>query len=1072
MLRKALALLIVSFMLALPLYAALTGDIEGTVFDPQGAVVPGAKVIVKNIATGVTREFTTNEFGQFAALQLDLGEYQVTVEKQGMKSYSERAVVRSGEKTRISAKMVLGTTQETLEVSGAAPVLDTATSQVNLSIDSAVVTALPNQGRDPVAFAALSPGVVPVTKDNPFLGSGSFNSNGSRGRANNITVDNAVASDISTTGSSGTGTFSLDAVQEVKLITNNFTAEYGRNSGAQVQIITKQGTNNYHGSVYWFHQNGYFNARDYFDDTGEPTPLIQNLYGFTAGGPVIKNKFFLFGHYEGLKIRGAGSSSTASVMTDAEAAGITDPTSLAYFQANGSPSSADGTLTSAAPNKTDQHSWSLRGDLVLRGGKDTMTARYGENPGESVSPGLTFIYTSLPNFGASVTFTDRTVFFGYSSTINPTLVNQFRFQYQRSNPTFPPFNNLQKPYTPEILIGGLDGFGVWNGIPQGRTQNVYSYSDTLSWARGRHSLKFGGDVFRYLGPSVFDANLLGTVTFDDVAAFQAGTPSQWTQRAGSSVRHNRSTDMAWFAQDDFRVTQTLTLNLGFRLETSGGVSELDGILSNLNLNSNAPLGGGGTGALGSLDLGGQAFARTWNPAPRVGFAWNPGNGKFVLRGGYGLAYDFIFWNPITNLRFSAPFMPTITVNDFSGNNSYSNLAAGTSQAQIDANAAIGQFLPTQQNFGSISPVSQDLKNPRNQQWNVGVQYGLTRDFVLKATYVGTRNDRLQVSRQINLVQPSAMVPPATDEADEDARINDFLGVFVNESGAAPVGSPLNDRIDPRFNGVTQLQSIGTSNYNALQFELTKRLTHGLGFDVNYTWGHSIDTVSDSLGVLVNDSAALPDPRNPDANRGNSQFDVRQRFVASFVYQFPFTKHFTGPLGKFLDGWGFSGSLDVHSGFPATILAGTRRSVVSDGLLVGGSTVHANGDPTQFHPAPITTANFPSPCERGVASSASTSASTCLNTSGFPLTQPLLGNPGDSGRNRLVLDNLSNLDFAVLKDTKITEGKSLQFRWEVYNIFNHPNFSGFQNNLQSVFFGTYTSTATNMRQMQASLKFTF
>src|SRR5262249_36174544 len=261
-----------------------------------------------------------------------------------------------------------------------------------------------------------------------------------------------------------------------------------------------------------------------------------------------------------------------------------------------------------------------------------------------------------------------------------------------------------------------------NILPQGRTQNTFQYGDTLSWVRGRHQLKFGGDVLRYQAYSFFDANFRGSITFADVQSFQQGTPTQWTQRFGSSNRHNFSTDIFGFVQDDYRLTDALTLNLGFRLETSGGVTEKNGVLSNLDPKNTTPLGGGGTGPLGGIDLGGDAFQRNWNLAPRIGFAWNPHRSKFVLRAGYGIAYDYIFLNPITNLRFSAPFVPSITVQQFTGANSYANLAAGTAQAQQDARAAVGQFLSTQKNFGALSPVDQKLENPRNQQWNVGVQY--------------------------------------------------------------------------------------------------------------------------------------------------------------------------------------------------------------------------------------------------------------------------------------------------------------------------------------------------------------
>jgi Carboxypeptidase regulatory-like domain len=1065
-----IATLILSCLFALPAFAALTGDIQGTVLDPTGAVVPGAKVIIKNTSTGVSRVLTTDQDGQFAALQLDLGTYQITVEKEGLRKYIETTIIRSGEKTRVDASMQVGKVEEVVNVETKAATLDVATAQVSNSIDAEQIVTLPSQNRDPVAFAALAPGTVPVTMDNPFLGSGSFNSNGSRGRANNITVDNAISTDISTTGSSGTGTFSLDGVQEFKLISNNFDAEFGRNSGSQVQIITRSGTNAYHGTAYWFHQNSAFNARDYFDDTGKATPLIRNLGGFTAGGPVIKDHTFVFGHWELLRIRGGGASRVANVLTPAQAAAITDPTSKALFQAVGAPTSASGQLSGAAPNQTNQHSWSLRVDQVFRGGKDTMFARYGDNPTESVDPGLTFITGNLPNFGASVTSRDQTFTFGYTSTLTSNVVNQFRFNFGRSNPTFPAFSTLKPPFAPEIIIQGSQGFdplGVSNILPQGRTQNTFQYGDTLSWVRGRHQIKFGGDVLRYQAYSFFDANFRGTATFANLQAFQQGQLRTWTQRFGSSNRHNFSTDIFGFVQDDYRITDALTLNLGFRLETSGGVSEKNGILSNLDPKNTTPLGGGGTGPLGGIDLGGEAFQRNWNPAPRVGFAWNPHRSKFVLRAGYGIAYDYIFLNPITNLRFSAPFVPSITVQQFTGTNTLANFAAGTAQAQSDANAAIGQFLSTQKNFGNLSPVDQNLENPRNEQWNVGVQYSALKDTIFKLSYIGTHNDHLQASIPINLVQPGLRPAPATSLADEAARLTLFNNVFVSESGNAS-GTIVNNRLDPRFNSVTQVQSVGTSTYHAIELQAIRRFNNGLSFDASYTWAHSIDDVSDVLGVLVNDAANLQDPSHGiNANRGNSQFDIRNRFVLSYSYELPFARHSSGVIGHALGGWGVSGVADVRSGFPVTIFSGSRFGI-SDIALNGNSVVRANGSANGLNFGPH--ADFGSSCLRGVNTGASGCSGT--NAGNFPLTQPLLGNIGNSGRNQIRLDGLANSDFAIFKNTKITESKNLLFRWEFYNVFNHPNFSQFVNTLSSGSFGQYQGTATNMRQMQASLKFTF
>ncbi len=1061
---RLLVAILLAWMLASPVLADLTGDLQGTVTDATGAGVSNAKVTLKSLRTGAARVLTTSATGEFSAPQLEVGDYSVTVEKDGFKSLTQNATVRSGEKTRIDPKLEIGNVTEIVKVeSGALPTLDVATAQVSDSINAQEALALPNQARDPVVFATLSPGTVPVSKDNPFLGAGSFNSNGSRGRANNITLDGVTATDIATTGEGGGLVLSQDAVQEIKVITNNFDAEFGRNSGSQVQILSKGGTNEYHGSAYWYYQNNDLgNARDYFvardPVTGKPgpvTPINQNQGGVTFGAPIYKNHTFFFGTWEVDRTRGAGSSTVANVITTAQAAGITDPTDLAIFKSDGSPSSASGTLAGSSANSLNADLWTLRVDQLLRGGKDTLSVKYGQNPVKQISPGLTFVLTNLPNFGASVTSKAQTITLGYTSVLTNSIVNQLRFGFGRSNPNFPA--NSPFPLGPTISIAGLDNFGETFIVPQGRTQNTFQYLDTVSWVKGRHTFKVGADINRYQSPNTFDLLGRGLIIFGSVADFQQGTPTFYTQNVGNFTRHDFALDAFWFVQDDYRITETLTLNLGFRLESSGGVSEGQNLLSNLDPNNKTPIGAIGTGPLGGIDIGGSAFHRNWNPGPRLGFAWNPNHGKFVFRGGYGIAYDFIYQNPITNVQFGAPFINSVNVGNFSGGNTLAALVAGTAPAQASAIAALGKFDPNQVDFGSISPVDQNLKNPRNQQWDGSVEFQAPHDLVLKATYVGTRNDHLQVSVPINLVAPANRPAPATSLADQNARMAQFVGAFQNETGGT--FGPANNLIDPRFDSVTQVQSIATSSYNALEFEAIRRFRNGLSFNANYTWAHSLDDVSDALGVLVNDSANLLDAAKPlSFNRANSQFDIRNRFVLSYNYEIPFTKHFHGNLKYLLDGWSQSGIFSAQSGLPATVYAAPIFGI-TDTLVNGTSspasgtvTTTLNGDATKLHPVP----NLNSPAPQA----------------NLPVSQPLLGNDGTSGRNHLRLAGLTDFDVAFSKLFKFTESKTFQLRWETFNALNHPNFSGYNNNFASGAFNTYNSTATNMRQMQVSAKFHF
>jgi hypothetical protein len=1074
---RFLTTILLSWLLAIPAFADLTGDVQGTVTDASGARVADAKITIKNASNGATRTVTTGSEGEFSLPQLEIGEYQITVEKTGFKSFTQHVVVRSGEKTRVDTVMQLGNVAESVIVeSSATPTLDVASAQVSDSLNSEEVLALPNQARDPVVYATLSPGTVPVSVNNPFLGAGSFNSNGSRGRSNNITLDGVTATDISTTGESGAA-FVQDSIAEVKVITNNFDAEFGRNSGSQVQLLTKSGTNSYHGSAYEYFQNsGLGDARGYFTPAGGPvTKIVQNQGGVTFGAPIIKDRTFFYGSWEVDRTAGAGQSVIANVLTPAQAAGITDPNSLALFKADGSPNSATGSLNESSANTLRGDTWTLRVDQLLRGGKDTLFVKYGQSPSVTVNPGLTFISTNLTGFGASVSAEPRDVTVGYTAVLTSNLISNFRFGFGRSNPDFP-VNSPFKPGPQVIFENGTSSFGESDIIPQGRTQNTFQYADTVSWTRGRHTLKFGGDINRYQAPSTFPAEALGVLVYANVAAFQSGTPAEWQQLVGPTDRHNFALDAFGFAQDDFRVTQTLTLNLGFRWESSGGVSEGSNLLSNLDPNNHTPIGALGFGPLGGVDLGGTAFHRNYNPAPRLGFAWNPGSGKFVFRGGYGIAYDFIYQNPITNLRFAPPFTSQYTLFSFTGGNTVANLLAGTAPAQAAALASLGTFSPTQSDFGNFAPVAQNLQNPRNQQWDFGVEYQAPFALVLKVTYVGSHSDRLQVSEPINLVNPADIPAAPTSLADQTARQQEFINTALAEVGGNSVtATGLNNLIDQRFDNVTQVQSIGTSSYNSLQVEAIRRFKNGLTFDANYTWAHSIDDISDALGVLVNDSAVPLDASKPISfQRSNSEFDLRNRFVLSYTYELPFAKGFHGWKKYVLDGWSQSGIFSSQSGFPVTVLAGpitlcasgqtlancpaANQVSINDLLLNGtnnGGTITntpVDGNATLLHPVPF-----------------SPSYTVPAN---LPVSEPLLEHEGTSGRNQLRLAGLTDYDAAFSKSFKFTESKYFQLRWEAFNFLNHPNFAGYVNTLGSSQFNTYTSTATNARAFQLSGRFIF
>jgi hypothetical protein len=325
---RAIAAAGILWVLSGPVWSQrLSGDIEGVIKDPSGALIPGVAVTITSVETSAQRMMLTDDQGRFLATLLPVGDYDVRAELQGFKTWTGRAGARYGERTSLNITLEVGNVTEQVSVTETAiPLVNTTDAQIAMSVDERRVRELPLLSRDPLMLATLSPGVVPVTPANPFLGTGSFNTNGGRGRGNNITIDGVVSTDVSTTGGSGLGTLSLEGIQEFKLITNNFNAEFGRNANAQVQIVTKGGTNEFHGAAYEFLRNDALNARDYFDRTGKASPLRRNQFGATLGGPVEKDKLFFFGHYEGVQIRGAGGTRSLVVPTAAQRAAVTDPT--------------------------------------------------------------------------------------------------------------------------------------------------------------------------------------------------------------------------------------------------------------------------------------------------------------------------------------------------------------------------------------------------------------------------------------------------------------------------------------------------------------------------------------------------------------------------------------------------------------------------------------------------------------------------------------------------------------------------------------------------------------------------
>lgn len=1056
------------WLLAVPCLLAQThGDLAGTVVDPSGAAVPEARVVLTNPDTGEQRAQPADLQGRFAFQQLKIGGYQLRAAASGFRDTLATAEVRSGETAVLTLELSIGPVSEVISVDAEAGAVDSASAQVQFSLNSQETSALPVL-RNPVWLTGTAPGITPVTPNNPNLTAGNYNSNGSRGRANNITIDNITSTDIVITGTGGTqmGPVNFEQIQEVQLITNNFNAEFGRNAGSQLQVITKSGTNEFHGSAYEFLRNDFFNARDFFDTTGNATVTRQNEYGFSTGGPIRRNKTHFFATFAENPIRGLGTARLAQVPTSAMVQQVTDPTSQRLLQLYQLPTSASGLLTQSGPNWQNAYQVSLRIDHQLSS-RDTLTGRYALFNQDGTNPSTTFFTSSLAGFGGNFVNRPQNLNLTETHLISAAAVNEFRFGFGRVSPVFAPQFAQPGPFV-QILSGEASPFGESPLFPQGRVENTFQYGDSLTWVKGAHNFKVGADVYRYQVNSFADTNVLGAYRFTNWAAFAVGTPFFYSQNFGTTDRGNRVTYSSFYVQDDWRIRRNLTVNLGLRAEVAGGIGEVNGLISNLALNCTSPIGAAGTGPLGCFTTGQPSNPTHTNWGPRVGLAWSLGpQSRTVIRAGYGIAYDFLFLNPILNQRSLPPFTYSGSLSgasSFTGGNTYANLVAGTSPFQTSGMGAVGVFNPAAVNFGTLNPIiDAGLRNPQTQQWNIGIEHTLGAGIVLQASYVGSKSNYLERTRPINLIgNPPA---PATSLADETVRLAQFKAAVAAGSGNA---SAVSDRWDPRFNDVNLLDSSANSNYHSFQFLAQRKFTHGYFVQVAYTFSKSIDDVSDAQGVLINDSSNQQNPLNNRDNRAVSEFDVAQRLAVTHVWELPFGKNLSNPwMQRLARGWALSGISSWRSGFPVTLDAGPRygiQPIALTGVSGGVMRVDAAG-PFPFQPEPAGSAGAPTGTTGGATSISSYAA-------GLGLSQPLLGNYGTLGRNTLRLNAAPDFDWSILKTTAVTERVKLELRGEFYNLFNNVVFQDVNRTITSTAFGQYTSVAFNSRNVQLGARFVF
>ncbi len=989
------------------------GTILGTVTDPNGAVVPAATVTAKNIGTAIERTTNSDEFGNYSLAELQTGTYEVKVEKSGFQSSTvTNVLVEVSAERRVDVQLAVAGS-DTVVIVAASTQVETTTNTLGGTISTKEVADLPVNGRDFTKFLVMVPGATgdpSGATDSP--GSfGLFSSNGNRGRANNFLLDGTDMNDgyrnlpaINEAGVFGTPAtiLPIEAIAEAAIL-SNFEAEYGRNSGAIVNIVTKSGTNDFHGSLFEFFRNNALDARNFFNPAPDPqTAFRNNQFGGALGGPIARNRTFFYAAYEGQRER-VGLNSTARVPDPQEIAALGGPTNpviarllarnpwpapnrpLPLFDNTGAPNLF---VTTRALNDVD----SFIGKIDHSFNKNTqLTGRYFYGTSNQSFPLAILAGNVLPGYNTVTPTKVHLLSLSYLKIMSPTVVNEVRFGYNRFKEGFFPEDRAFDPSSIGLNTGitnsqdfglplirihddlGIANIGATLSVPRARTDINYQGIDNLSLKRTRHDLKFGYEFRRTTVSQFFDAGYRGRLDFDTLGDFLAGNLSGGRAARGNSNRN------------------TLQNSIG----------EKNSLLSNFDRVR-------GLVQVGSAGLP-RLYKRDWNNfSPRLGVAWDlGGKGKTVVRAGWGLFYD----------AFSQDFFAgQLPFNTFNPGPAFNPVGPAPILFSFSTVGTIQNGVPIFSGFGDsdVFAVDPKLATPYVQNFNLNVQHELFKNGVLEVGYVGSHGTKLFRYRDINQpVNPSVSSARPFDN-----------GPFAPSGGT--------------FFYVNQLETTANSSYNALQTSFTLRNRHGWSSAINYTWSHSIDNASDGQDYVAN--ATQPDNSyRADLERGNSNFDSRHRFVASASYNIP---NFAKGHPRLGQGWQLNTVVTLRSGNPFHL------TLFDDYNNTGEFFPRPDiiGDPYEGTHAPdrfINLSAFKVPCTLDPAGDGS--AASCL---------PGTWHFGSLGRNALRGPGYRNVDFSIFKDTPITEGVKIQLRAEIFNIFNHPNFS---NPLLPSFAADFTSS---------------
>jgi hypothetical protein len=1055
---------------------ALTATLTGQVSDAAGAALAGARVVALHTGTNVERAAVTDRSGAFVIPLLPIGAYEVSAELAGFKKELRRGLVlQVDQKARLDFHLPVGALSEVVTVAANGSLMQTETASAGTVIDNRRVVELPLNSREFTALALLVPGVLQPAQG--ARGSrASFNAQGSADHANNFTLDGVDNNEL---GLNVLPTIrpSLDGIQEFKLLTGTYAAEYGRNSGAQVIVTTKAGTNAFHGTAFEFLRNQVFDARNFFAPPGQPAPSFKrNQFGGSLGGPLVKNKTFFFGNYEGLRLRNAVTARTTVptlAMSNGDFRGLpvrvlnpftgrdfTVPNvidanlispigqALARFY----PAPTRATATGALPSNNYDFNATRRetvDQFVVRvnhtfSPQDSFSGvyHYFDNPRfEPAADSCAGDTRTVPGFGCFPQNRAQLVSLVYTRVFSPRLMNELRLGYNRFTAGFLAEDrgidfvkqfNIPGTFFAEVPNNGgvpatfVTGFATIGSniqAPQERSANTFQIIESLLYTRAQHSLKFGADL-RNNGTNSFLVQL-GRGRFNFTAAPTAltsgyaladlllGLPTSTQRNPRAPNTYGRSYAANFYAQDDWKATPRLTLNLGLRYEFNSPNIDKRDIRSGFDPRAGQIIVAGQNGVPRNL------YRADKNDfAPRLGFAWQPfGDARTVVRGGFGIYYNIQFGFPNANMGFNFPFRQPQTFNS-------SRTAPLRLSDPFPGVAPAGTLTVT-----SIAP---DFRTALVNQWSLSLQRELAPHLAVEASYFGSKGTRLPLTRNLNQPTPGQ-------------------GTVAVVNARRPY---------PAFGNITWLESVGNSNYNALQLKLEGRYAQSLSLLAAYTFGKSLDSSPGFSALTVATRAFPQDTRNLRAEYGRSDFDVRQRFVFNSIYELPLGhghKLFgSGPLAYLAGGWQVSGILTLQGGRPITVYVQANQS----NTFNNSDRPNLVGDPNS---GPRTVEQWFNTAAFQVPRVTPTGAIPPGNVA------PLFGN---AGRNIVNGPGYANVDFALHRRFQLWERLAMQFRAELFNAFNHPNF-----NLpvavadDTANFGKITS-ALNPRQIQFGLKLIF